>query len=287
MELEDLIRNVQKIEILNKSFSKQKLAGLYSSKLKGRGLTFDSIRKYEIGDDIRNINWNVTARFKETYVNTFTEDKERIVWILLDISSSGVFGTKIRSKIDLEIEIAATLIYSCIKKNDAVGVIFFSDKVEKVIKPAKGMAAFVYISKELVNIKPCGCSTNLCEAIHFLMNISPKSSLVFILSDFITAGYSPYCKTLALKHELIAIKVYDEREAGLPGLGWVKLKEAESKKERWVNTSSAKFNNSLANNFEQREVYFKEAFNAIPNNTLAISTGDDYIEKLLKFMDSR
>jgi uncharacterized protein (DUF58 family) len=286
MELEELIRNIRKIEILNKSISKQKLSGLHNSSLKGRGLTFDSVRKYEIGDDIRNINWNVTARFRETYINTFTEDKERIVWILIDVSSSGAFGTKRCSKLDLEIEIAATLIYSCIKNNDAVGVIFFSDKIEKFFKPAKGMMAFVHMVKELVDIQPCGNSTNLCNGLQFLMSINHKSSLIFILSDFISSDYSVYCKTVALKHELIAIRVYDEKEFELPKLGWVRLKEAESKKERWENTSSEKFKNSLHNSFTNAENYFKETFSAIPNNTLTINTGENFNEKLFKFMGS-
>jgi uncharacterized protein (DUF58 family) len=287
MEIDELIRIVHKIDILDKSISKLNTTGLYRSTLKGRGLTFDSIRKYEVGDDIRNINWNVTARFRETYFNTFTEDKERIVWILIDVSSSGAFGTRIRTKLDLEIEIAATLIYSCIKKNDAVGVIFFSDRVEKFIKPGKGMAAFVNIAKELVELKPCRNSTNLAGGLQFLMSINHKSSLVFILSDFISRDYSIYCKMLALKHQLIAIRVYDERELGLPKLGWAKLKEAESKREKWVNTSSIKLKNGLNDNFISVENYLKQAFNTQPNNILTINTGENVIEKLLKFMGSR
>lgn len=287
MEIEQLIRTVQKIDILNKNTSKHRSGGLHNSMLKGRGITFDAVRKYEVSDDIRNINWNVTARFRETHTNTFVEDKERIVWILVDISGSTAFGTKVSSKLDLEIEIAATLTYSCIKKNDAVGVMFFSDKIEKLIKPAKGMNAFGNIIKELVEIKPGGNSTELSNSLRFLMSIALKSSVVFILSDFLSNNYGAHCKALAVKHDVIAIRIYDESELELPKLGWVKFREAESDEEKWINTSSEKFRKNLRENFLVSESYFKETFRAYPGNMMTITTGENFIERLLKFMNAR
>ena len=281
-----MMRIVQKIDVLSKSMSRQKFSGAYSSTIKGRGLTFNSIRRYEIGDDTKDINWNATARFRETYINTFIEDKDRLVWIIIDVSGSSTFGTNKRSKLDLEIEIAATLAYSSIKKNDAVGIIFFSDKIEGYVYPAKGIVAFGRLAKQMVSINPCGNSTDLYQCLDFLIKISHKRSLVILISDFMASNYAPLCKTLCLKHELMAIRIYDEKEYTLPKLGWIRLKEAESKREKWVNTRSVKFKNGFQDNFKQAEEYFQQAFCNNPLNTLAISTGDNPMEKLLKFMDS-
>jgi uncharacterized protein (DUF58 family) len=284
MELDDLIKTVQKIDLMDKTISRQKKAGSRTGSLKGHGLSFDSIRKYEIGDDTKNINWNVTARFRDTYINTFVEDKEQVVWILIDTSGSTVFGSKFKSKFDLEIEIGATLAYSALKNNDSVGVIFFSNKIEKLIQPSKGMKNFWHIAKEMVNIKPCHKTINIDIALQYLMKIGSRSSLIFILSDFIGENYNSYVKIIEQNHKLIAIKVYDEMDNHFPDVGWIKLKDSESAKERWVNTSSVGFKNNYRSQFEKKDQYFNKTFLTTPLNTLKISTGENVIEKLMQFI---
>ena len=223
MELDELIREIEKMEMLSRQVSHQKLAGLFNSSFKGRGVSLDAIRRYEPGDDVRDINWNVTARFQETYINTFTEDKERLIWILLDTSGSGRFSTSGKSKFEIAVLLAATLAYSAVDNNDRVGVICFNGKVQQVIQPARGMLHFWRIAKELVSLKPQGRSAGLNEALEFLMKINNKSSLVFLLSDFMETDYAPSARILAQQHQLAAIRIFDEKEKHLPTLGWVNL----------------------------------------------------------------
>jgi len=287
MVFDDLMRIIQKVNIVSKELTNQKALGLHNSPFRGRGIVFDSVRKYEIGDDIRTINWNVTAKFKETYVNTFKEDKERLIWLLIDISGSVVFGTDKYSKWELEQILSASIAFSSIKANNAVGVIFFSNKVEGCIRPAKGMTAFGYIARNIIDFKPNGNATDIIPALELLMSSGNKCSLVFILSDFITQNYKTYCKLLMQKHELIAIRVYDKMETCFSDLGWVNLKDAENMSSNWINTSSAKIKNSLIKNFEDTEKYFYEVFSINAHNILNISTNDDPVEKLVRFMYNR
>ncbi len=284
MELNELIKTVQRIDLLSNSVSKQKLAGASHSLLKGRGVVFDSIRKYEAGDDIRTINWSVTARFRESYVNTFNEDKVRRIWLLIDISGSTMLGSHRRRKIDLEIEIAATLAYNAIRKNDSVGVIFFSDKIVRLIMPIKGMSSFWHIARAMVESKPCAGTTNINCALVFLMKINCTGSVVFIISDFITTGYERSCAIFSQQNDVLAIRVYDKMEHQLPKLGWVKLKDIESGKQRWINTSAAEFNKTYqATQLKNEENYASFLTkNAIKN--ISVRTDDDIIEKLSLIM---
>jgi uncharacterized protein (DUF58 family) len=285
MELEELIKAVQKIDLVANTISKQKLAGGSPSLLKGRGILFDSIRKYEAGDDVRNINWNVTARFRETYVNTFNEDKVRRVWILVDVSGSTILGTTKHRKIDLEMEIGATLAYNAVRKNDSVGIIFFSDKIEKLIMPIKGMAGFWHIAKTMVEIKPCPGATSINEALNFLMKINCTGSLTFIISDFMTTGYERPCSIFARQNDVLTIRVHDKIERRLPKLGWVKLRDIESGKQQWVNTSSNKFTKAYhEQQLKEQENYTRFlSKNAI--NNIAVCTDEDIIEKLSLLMN--
>ncbi|QCR21563.1 DUF58 domain-containing protein [Pontibacter sp. SGAir0037] len=287
MELQTLIQHIQKVELRCKSLTHQKLAGLFNSSFKGRGLALDSIRKYENGDDIRGINWNVTARFRETYVNTFTEDKERLIWILLDVSGSGTFGTSQKNKLTLAIETGATLAFSALENNDRVGVIFFSDKVEKLLPPSRGMAGFWRIAKELVQVQAQGKGTDITAALHFLMKISHHRSVVFLLSDFMAAGYQAVARVVAQQHELVAVRVYDEKEKHLPAIGWAKLQDTENGSEQWVNTASLSFQKAYSNRFEEVEQYYHDTFGKGAAGMLKISTGDDFVQKLLQFMSGR
>ena len=280
MKLEELIKTIQKVDLLSNTVSKQKLAGGNPSPFKGRGLVFDSIRKYEPGDDIRNINWKVTARFIDTYVNVYNEDKVRRIWLLVDVSGSSFLGTERRQKLDLEVEIAATLAYNAIRKSDSVGVIFFSDKIERLIMPVKGMSGFWHIARALVECKPCEGATSLDDPLNFLMKINCSSSLVFIISDFMTSGYERPCATFAQQNDVLTIRVHDKLEYMIPNLGWVKLKDIESGKEKWINSSSNDFNLIHQNNnfqdFEKYSMFLNK--NGIRN--IDLGTEEDIIEKL-------
>jgi len=287
MTLDELVRNVQKIEVLKNSVPHKKFSGLYDSPFRGSGLTTDYIRKYEIGDDVRDINWNVTARFREPYVNTFTEDKERLIWILVDISSSMHFGVG-KTKLDIAIEIAATLAYSALKRNDAVGTILFSDKIERLIKPDKGMANFWRIAKALVDIKPMNKTTGLQGALQFASRLNNRKSLMFVVSDFVTDDkYGSLCKTLAQKNELNAIRIYDKLEANFPAIGWIKMRDGETGREQWVNTTSRRHMDGFSRFFSNVEHCFNQAFAGTNVRSLTIATDDNYIHKLFNFMSSR
>jgi uncharacterized protein (DUF58 family) len=286
MELNELIQKIQKVELLSKSVTHQKLSGLFNSSFKGRGLSFNSIRKYESGDDIRTINWNVTARIREPYTNTYTEDRERLIWIMIDVSGSGVFGTNKQSKADLAIEIGATLAFSALSNNDRVGVIFFSDRIEKLIQPARGMVNFWRIAKEMIHISPQGKSTDLTNALQYLLKINRQKSLIFLLSDFICKDYQAAAKVVAQQHELTPIRVFDNKEQSLPNVGWAKFKDAESGHEKWVNTGSKVFKDMYNSRYKEVEQYYNETFDRLSGGKLTIGTGDDYIQQLISFMSS-
>jgi uncharacterized protein (DUF58 family) len=287
MELDELMLVIQKIKILSNTISKQKFSGANNSLFKGRGLTFDSVRKYEIGDDIRDINWNVTAKFRETYINTFQEDKQSLIWLLIDVSGSLEFGTGKYNKWEIEQILSATIAYSSIKNNNAVGVIFFSNKIEGYIRPAKGLAVFSQIIRKIVNIKPSGQPTNICPAFELLMSSGSKSSLVFILSDFITNNYKSYTKLISQKHELIAVRVYDKIETFLPNMGWVYFNDSEFIASKWVNTSSKSVKADILKNQQNGEKYFNDVFSGKGLYSLNVCTTDKPIEKILTFMYNR
>jgi uncharacterized protein (DUF58 family) len=287
MELEELVRRIQKTDLLNKNLSKQKLAGGFNSMFKGRGVVFDSVRKYVAGDDIRDINWNVTARFQETFINTYSEDKERLVWLLMDVSGSGIFGSKGKSKLDQQIEIAATIAYSAITDNDRVGIIFFSNKIECVLEPARGMTAFWRIARELINHNPGNSSTDIESVLHYFMKINKKSSILFIISDFLDDEYAPVLQMVAQKHELVAIRVYDELEKNFPAIGWLKFKDAEGNGEGWVNTGSQSYRQAYHDHFKKAESYFIDALEGTNAGSVMISTMDDPSDKLFHFSSKR
>jgi uncharacterized protein (DUF58 family) len=280
MTLDELIKNVKEIDLLTNDISHQKMAGSFDSQFKGKGLSLDAIRKYEAGDDVRDINWNVTARFREPYINTFTENKKRQVWVAMDISCSNTFGSAGKSKLDLQIEIAATLVYSFLKKGDAVGVLFFSDKVEKLVRPSVGMVNFLQIAKAMVSANAQGKQTNINNALRFLITVTQTKTNIFILSDFIDDNYAAIAKAIAVNHSITAIRVFDEREKDMPRLGWLRSRNPESGKTAWVNTSSAKFRESLTEQFNKVEEHFHKTFADCHANAFNISTKDSFVKKL-------
>ena len=239
MEATELLKKVRRIEIKTKGLSRHIFAGEYHSAFKGRGIAFSEVREYQYGDDIRSIDWNVTARFNHPYVKVFEEERELTVMLLIDVSGSGNFGTKVSYKRDLMTEVAAVLSFSAIYNNDKIGVIFFSDKVEKFIPPLKGSRHILRIIRELLDFTSQSKLTNLDEPLRFLTNAIKKRCTAFILSDFIVPEFEDALKIASNKHDIVALKVYDPLEQAMPDLGLVKVSDSETGEEKWIDTSSA------------------------------------------------
>ncbi|UOQ96711.1 DUF58 domain-containing protein [Hymenobacter sp. 5317J-9] len=286
MELQELIQTVQKFELLCQRLTQQKLAGLFNSSFKGRGWSIDHIRKYEVGDNIKDIEWNVTARFRETFVKTFTQEKERLVWLLVDVSRSMLPAApgQGRGKYEVALEISAALAFSAIESQDQVGVVFFSDKVEHVVPAARGKVHFWRIAKELVAARPASRATSVAAALQFLINSHAKSSVVFLVSDFVSEDYATASQVLAQQHELVAIRVAEEREAQVPKLGWVQLRDAETGRTRWQNTSAAGFHQRLEQHHEQVAGRFEEAYGPTAVRSLTVGTAGKHLEELIGFL---
>jgi uncharacterized protein (DUF58 family) len=284
MELQELIRNIQKVEVLCEKLTRQTLAGLFDSTFKGRGWSIDHLRKYEVGDNIKDIEWNVTARFRETFVKTFTQEKERLVWVLIDASQSVRHTAGGKSKYEVALEIGAALAFSALESQDQVGVILYSDKIERLIPAARGKVHFWRIAQELVALRPSGQATDIGGALQFLQKINPKNSVVFLLSDFVAGGYARPSHLLAQQHELVAIRLFDARESEVPQLGWVRLQDAESGKTQWLNTSSAAFRRRYQQQHAQVADDFRRAYSNTPVRSLSLSTRAKYMEELIGFL---
>ncbi|MBJ6110397.1 DUF58 domain-containing protein [Hymenobacter sp. BT523] len=286
MELQELIQTVQQFELLCQRLTQQPLAGLFNSSFKGRGWSIDHIRKYEVGDNIKDIEWNVTARFRETYVKTFTQEKERLVWILVDVSRSMLPAApgQGKGKYEVALEISAALAFSAIESQDRVGVVFFSDRVEHVVPAARGKVHFWRIAKELVAARPLSRGTSVAAALQFLVSSHAKSSVVFLVSDFVSDDYATASQVLAQQHELLAVRVVEEREAEVPRLGWVQLRDAESGRTRWQNTSRSGFRQQLAQHQGQVASRFEAAYGPTAVRSLAVGTGGKHLEALVGFL---
>src|SRR5665811_267210 len=238
METTELLKKVRKIEIKTRGLTRHIFAGEYHSAFKGRGIAFSEVREYQYGDDIRSIDWNVTARFNHPYVKVFEEERELTVMLLIDVSGSGYFGTAVSYKRDTMTEIAAVLSFSAIFNNDKIGVIFFSDKVEKFIPPLKGRKHILRIIRELLDFKSQSKKTNLDEPLRFLTNAIKKRCTTFIISDFLVPDFEEALRIASNKHDIVALKVYDSVEQSIPDVGLVKIADSESGQEKWIDTSS-------------------------------------------------
>ena len=236
----ELLKKVRRIELRTRGLSNQIFSGEYHSAFKGRGMAFSEVREYLPGDEIRTIDWNVTARFNEPYVKVFEEERELTTMLLIDVSASDAFGTQKQLKKGLITELSAVLSFSAIQNNDKVGVIFFSDRIEKFIPPKKGKSHILRIIRELIELKPSGRKTNLAEALRFLSNVIKKRCISFIISDFIDDHFEDELKLVNKRHDTIALQVYDRREYELPNIGLAKFIDAETGQVKWVNTSSKK-----------------------------------------------
>jgi uncharacterized protein (DUF58 family) len=287
METTELLKKVRKIEIKTRGISNQIFSGEYHSAFKGRGMAFSEVREYQPGDDIRAIDWNVTARFNHPYIKIFEEERELTVMLVVDVSGSENFGTQKQLKKDVITELCAVLAFSAIKNNDKIGVIFFSDKIEKFIPPKKGKSHILRIIRDLIEFEPESNKTNIEQALRFFTNVVKKRSIAFLISDFMTDNYKDALKIANKKHDLIALRIYDKRETELPNIGLVKLKDAESGQLAWVDTSSKHVRTHYSINAKKRESYLKDLFNKCGVDTANIGTHESYIQPLMNLFKKR
>jgi uncharacterized protein (DUF58 family) len=287
MNTQDLLKKVRRIEIKTRRLSNHLFSGEYHSSFKGRGMAFSEVRKYEYGDDIRAIDWNVTARLNEPYIKVFEEERELTLMLMVDVSGSGSFGSRVQLKREMITEICATLAFSAIQNNDKVGVIFFSDKVELFIPPKKGKTHTLRIIRELIEFEPTSHKTNLDEAFKYFSSIQKKRAIVFVLSDFMDEQYRDSLKIMSKRHDVTGIRVFDPREEDLPKLGLLPMKDLETQKTHWVNTSSKKLRKELKNRFHRSFSYFKESFLKSGAGQLSIRIDESYPAKLLGYFKQK
>ncbi len=287
METKDLLKKVRKIEIKTRGLSRQIFAGEYHSAFKGRGMTFSEVREYQYGDDIRNIDWNVTARFNHPYVKVFEEERELTVMLLIDVSGSGDFGTEAQMKQSLITEIAAVLSFSAIENNDKIGVILFSDRIEKFIPPQKGRKHILRIIRELLECKPESQGTDISESLRFLTNAIKKRCTAFLISDFRDKGYSRSLQIANNKHDVAALHVYDRRETSIPAVGLLRVKDAETGAERWIDTSKSRVRENYAMKWESHLEIMKEIFTRAGVDSVSMRTGEDFVKPLIRLFKKR
>jgi len=287
VETKDLLRKVRKIEIKTRGLSRQIFAGEYHSAFKGRGMTFSEVREYQYGDDIRSIDWNVTARFNHPYVKVFEEERELTVMLLIDVSGSGEFGTQEQMKQDLITEIAAVLSFSAIENNDKIGVILFSDRIEKFIPPKKGRKHILRIIRELLEVDPESRGTDISESLRFLTNAIKKRCTAFLISDFRDKGYARSLQIANNKHDVAALHIFDRRETSLPSVGLLRVLDAETGTERWIDTSMSRVRENYALKWESHLEIMNEIFTRAGVDSVSIRTGEDYVKPLIRLFKHR
>ena len=288
MESTEIFKKVRKIEIKTRGLSNHIFSGQYHSAFKGRGMTFSEVREYEYGDDIRNIDWNVTARFNKPFVKIFEEEREMTVMLLIDVSGSNDFGSQSQSKRDLTAELAAVLAFSAIQNNDKVGVIFFSSKVEKFIPPKKGSSHILRIIREIVDFKPTERGTDIGEGLRFLTSAIKRRTTAFLISDFMTdSDFEKEMQIAASKHDLVALRITDRREMDIPKVGLVKFSDAETGKERWVDTSSRAWRRAYQQMIQYTSAALNREFTKHGIDNALIYTGEDYVKPLMQLFKKR
>ncbi len=287
MDTKELLKKVRKIEIKTRRLSDHIFGGEYHSTFKGRGMTFSEVRQYQFGDDVRNIDWNVTARYNEPFIKVFEEERELTMMLMVDVSGSELFGTEQQFKNEVVTEIAATLAFSATQNNDKIGLILFSDKVELYIPPKKGRSHVLRIIRELIEFKPESKQTNLVEALKFMQNVMKKKAIVFVLSDFISDDYQQTMKIVSGKHDVTGIRVYDKREEDIPNLGLVQMQDEETGEVMLVNTSSKKVRLNYGKFYQEKVEYFKESFNKSGAGTIDCRVDESYVKKMLGYFKRR
>jgi len=287
MSTSALLKKVRKIEIKTKGLSNHIFAGEYQTAFKGKGMAFSEVREYQPGDDVRSIDWNVTARYNAPFVKVFEEEREMTVMLLIDVSASGNFGTQEQFKRELATELSAILAFSAIKNNDKVGVIFFTDKVEQFIPPKKGKSHILRIIREVLAFEPTGKGTDIAGALEYFNSVIKKRSVCFVLSDFISKEFERPLKIASKKHDLVALRIHDTREDTLPNIGLVPMQDAETEKMIFVDTSSKKVRDNFAKNRLQATEKLRKLFPASGVDLIDITTGTDYVKPLINFFKTR
>lgn len=282
-----LLKKVRELEIKSKKITTHLFTGEYHSAFKGKGMSFREVREYSAGDDIRFIDWNVSARFSTPFSKLFEEERELTLMLLVDTSTSNLFGTVGKRKKDLITEMAAVLAFSAVSNNDKVGVIFFSDKVEKYIPPKKGRAHALYIVRELLGLQPTSAGTDIDSAIKYFNNTTRQKSIAFILSDFLATGYENDLKVIGRKHDVIGIKVYDKMDMQLPEAGLLQLKDAETQKVKWIDSDDALVRHNYQQYFFEQTDICSKYFRQAGADLLHVKTDDDYVKILQKFFLKR
>ncbi len=288
METTEIIKKVRKIEIKTRGLSSNIFAGQYHTAFKGRGMAFSEVREYQYGDDVRDIDWNVTARFNKPYVKVFEEERELTVMMLIDVSGSLDFGTQHQMKRDMVTEIAATLAFSAIQNNDKIGVVFFSDKIEKYIPPKKGRKHILYIIREMLDFHADSRRTDIGAAIEFLTSVSKRRCTAFVLSDFyVRQSFLQQLQIANRKHDVVAIQVYDRRACELPNVGLMKVVDAETGYEQYINTSSRRLRESYRRYWQNSQTQLMETFAKSQVDHVSVATDEDYVKALLGLFKQR
>ena len=287
MEVSELLKKVRKIEIKTKGLTNLIFSGEYHSAFKGRGMSFSEVREYQYGDDIRNIDWNVTARFQHPYVKIFEEERELTIMLLIDVSKSSFIGTQNQLKNEIIAEIAGVLAFSAIQNNDKVGVLFFSDAIEMYIPPKKGKSHILRIIREIINFEPKSNKTNISLALENFNNMVKRKSIAFILSDFIDENYADELRHIAKKHDVVGVKVYDNLDMELPNIGLLQIQDVETGETKWIDTSDAQ----TQKNYKQRAVFYdknyEQSFIKAGADKLKIKTEQSYVHVLMNFFKKR
>lgn len=287
MDTKEILKKVRKIEIKTRRLSDHIFSGEYHSSFKGRGMTFSEVRNYQFGDDIRSIDWNVTARYNEPFVKVFEEERELTMMLMVDVSASERFGTANQFKRDTLTEIAATLAFSAIQNNDKVGLLLFSDQIELFIPPKKGKSHVLRIIRELIEYQPKSKKTDIDAALRYASNMLKKKAIWFVLSDFMDSGYADTMKIVGKKHDVTGIRIYDAFDEELPNLGLLPLQDAETGKTRWVNTGSKKVRRSYQVTAKKRKHYFEQAFSRSGSGSLSTRVDESYVKKLLVYFKGK
>tara|TARA_B100000767_G_scaffold275786_2_gene315614 strand:- start:4143 stop:5009 length:867 start_codon:yes stop_codon:yes gene_type:complete len=287
MDTKELLKKVRKIEIKTRRLSDHVFGGEYHSTFKGRGMTFSEVRQYQFGDDVRAIDWNVTARYNEPFVKVFEEERELTLMLVVDVSGSEFFGTGVQFKREVLTEIAATLSFSALQNNDKVGLLLFSDQVELFIPPKKGRTHVLRIIRELLEFKPRNNQTNINIALEFLSGILKKKAIVFLLSDFMDQSYEKTLRIASKKHDLTGIRVYDKREVEMPNIGLVPMLDSETQKTKWINTASKSVRNQYQKSHRRLVENFETLFRKNGAGTIHCSLEDSYVKKLLSYFKAR
>lgn len=288
MDTKELLKKVRKIEIKTRRLSDHVFGGEYHSTFKGRGMTFSEVRQYQFGDDVRNIDWNVTARYNEPFVKIFEEERELTLMLMVDISGSEFFGTTTQFKNEIVTEVSATLAFSAMQNNDKIGLILFSDKIELYIPPKKGKSHVLRIIRELLEFQPTSHKTNMTQALRFMSGVMKKKAIAFVISDFMVSDdYERALKIASSKHDLTGIRIYDQREESIPNVGIVELQDQETGEQMLVDTTSKRMRTQYAKHYKETVAYYMETFQKSGSGIINCRTDESYVKKLLGYFKRR